>query len=71
MSPTRNPGRVAGLWYLLLVVLGPVRLMYIPSRLFADDPRHHRAQHRDSPGAVPLRHPHRPCRRVTSRFSSW
>jgi hypothetical protein len=29
-----NPGRVAGLWYLLLVFLGPLRLMYIPSKLF-------------------------------------
>jgi Domain of unknown function (DUF4386) len=34
MSSTRNPGRVAGLWYLLLCVLGPVRLMYIPDKLF-------------------------------------
>lgn len=34
MSSTRNPGRVAGFWYLLLVFLGPVRLMYIPSKLF-------------------------------------
>jgi hypothetical protein len=34
MNPTRNPGRVAGLWYLLLCVLGPLRLMYIPSKLF-------------------------------------
>ncbi len=34
MNSTRNPGRVAGLWYLLLVFLGPVRLMYIPSKLF-------------------------------------
>jgi hypothetical protein len=25
---------VAGLWYLLLVVLGPLRLMYIPNKLF-------------------------------------
>jgi hypothetical protein len=30
----RNPGRVAGLWYLLLCVLGPLRLMYIPTKLF-------------------------------------
>jgi hypothetical protein len=30
----KNPGRVAGLWYLLLCVLGPVRLMYIPNKLF-------------------------------------
>jgi hypothetical protein len=34
MSPTRNPGRVAGFWYLLLVLAGPVRLIYIPSKLF-------------------------------------
>jgi len=29
-----NPGRVAGLWYLLLVLLGPLRLIYIPNKLF-------------------------------------
>jgi Domain of unknown function (DUF4386) len=34
MSSTHNPGRVAGLWYLLLCVLGPLRLIYIPSKLF-------------------------------------
>lgn len=34
MSPTRNPGRVAGLLYLLLVLLGPLRLIYIPAKLF-------------------------------------
>jgi hypothetical protein len=34
MSSTRNPGRVAGLWYLLLVILGPLRLIYIPEKLF-------------------------------------
>jgi hypothetical protein len=34
MNSTRNPGRVAGLWYLLLVLLGPLRLIYIPSKLF-------------------------------------
>ena len=34
MSSTRNPGRVAGLWYLLLVLIGPLRLIYIPSKLF-------------------------------------
>ena len=33
MSPTRNPGRVAGFLYLLLVVLAPIRLMYIPNTL--------------------------------------
>jgi hypothetical protein len=33
-SSTLNPGRVAGLVYLLLVVFGPVRLFYIPSALF-------------------------------------
>jgi len=34
MSATRNPGRVAGFWYLLLVVIGPLRLAYIPGTLF-------------------------------------
>jgi hypothetical protein len=34
MSSTRNPGRVAGVWYLLLVLAGPVRLIYIPNKLF-------------------------------------
>jgi hypothetical protein len=29
-----NPGRVAGLWYLLLVLIGPLRLIYIPNALF-------------------------------------
>lgn len=29
-----NPGRVAGLWYLLIVLIGPLRLIYIPSKLF-------------------------------------
>src|SRR5215475_11438501 len=29
-----NPGRVAGLWYLLIVLMGPLRLIYIPSKLF-------------------------------------
>jgi len=34
MNTTRNPGRVAGFWYLLLSVIAPLRLMYIPSKLF-------------------------------------
>ena len=34
MSPAHNPGRVAGFWYLLLVIVGPLRLMYIPDKLF-------------------------------------
>jgi len=29
-----NPGRVAGLWYLMLVFAGPLRLIYIPDTLF-------------------------------------
>jgi hypothetical protein len=33
MSSTLNPGRVAGFWYLLLIVIGPLRLIYIPSKL--------------------------------------
>ena len=31
MSSTRNPGRVAGFLYLLLVLFAPFRLIYIPS----------------------------------------
>jgi hypothetical protein len=34
MSSTHNPGRVAGLLYLFLVVFAPFRLIYIPSTLF-------------------------------------
>src|ERR1700694_4289670 len=34
MSSPRNPGRVARLWYLLLILVGPLRLIYIPSKLF-------------------------------------
>jgi hypothetical protein len=34
LSSTHNPGRVAGFLYLLLVVAGPMRLIYIPSKLF-------------------------------------
>jgi len=34
MSTSRNPGRVAGFWYLLLVLIGPLRLIYIPDKLF-------------------------------------
>jgi Domain of unknown function (DUF4386) len=36
MSSAHNPGRVAGLWYLLLVVIGPLRLIYIPNKLFVE-----------------------------------
>ena len=34
MLSIRNPGRIAGLWYLLLILLGPLRLIYIPAKLF-------------------------------------
>lgn len=34
MSAVRNPGRVVGLWYFLLTLGGPLRLMYIPNKLF-------------------------------------
>jgi hypothetical protein len=37
MRLVRNPGRIAGLWYLLLILLGPLRLIYIPMRLFVAD----------------------------------
>lgn len=29
-----NPGRIAGLWYLAITLLGPIRLLYIPAKLF-------------------------------------
>lgn len=38
MSSARNPGRVVGLWYLTLVVFGPLNLIYIPTKLFVHDP---------------------------------
>ena len=34
MSSSKNPGRVAGFLYLLLALAGPIRLIYIPSKLF-------------------------------------
>ena len=34
MNPTRKQARIAGFLYLLLVVAAPVRLIYIPSKLF-------------------------------------
>ena len=37
MSWIRNPGRVVGFWYLLLVLGGPLRLIYIPNKLFVHD----------------------------------
>lgn len=37
MNSTRNPGRIAGFLYLLLAVLAPFRLLYIPSALYVHD----------------------------------
>jgi len=34
VSSTRNPGRVAGFLHLLLCLSGPIRLIYIPGKLF-------------------------------------
>jgi len=34
MSSTRDPGRVAGLYYLLLIAIGPLFLIYIPGKLY-------------------------------------
>jgi len=36
MKTTGNPGRVAGFWYLLVILAGPLRLIYIPNKLFVD-----------------------------------
>jgi Domain of unknown function (DUF4386) len=37
MTMTSNPGRTAGIWYLLLIVIGPLRLIYIPNKLIVDE----------------------------------
>jgi hypothetical protein len=34
MTPTSRNARIAGLLYLLLAIVGPLRLMYIPKTLF-------------------------------------
>src|SRR5260370_10859026 len=34
MSSTKNPGRVAGLYYLLLIAVGPLFLIYIPDKVY-------------------------------------
>ena len=34
MIPFKNAGRSIGFWYLLLILLGPLRLLYIPKTLF-------------------------------------
>jgi len=34
MRSAQNPGRIAGLWYLLLIAIGPLFLIYIPNKLF-------------------------------------
>lgn len=34
MRAILNPGRVAGLWYLLLIAMGPFFLIYIPNKLY-------------------------------------
>jgi len=37
MTLIRNPGRVVGLWYLFLIVIGPFFLLYIPNKVFVED----------------------------------
>src|SRR5438445_7537342 len=34
MNTTYNPGRVAGLWYLFLIAIGPFFLIYVPGKLY-------------------------------------
>jgi uncharacterized protein DUF4386 len=34
MSPAKNPGRVVGFLYMSLILVGPLRLIYIPNKLF-------------------------------------
>jgi len=37
MRAIRNPGRIVGLWYLSLVLFGPLTLLYIPNKLFVQN----------------------------------
>lgn len=37
MTETSKNARIVGLWYLALVFVGPLRLLYIPSKLFVHD----------------------------------
>jgi Domain of unknown function (DUF4386) len=37
MRMIRNPGRAVGVWYLLLVLSGPLSLLYIPNKLYVTD----------------------------------
>jgi Domain of unknown function (DUF4386) len=34
MRPPSNLGRVAGIWYLLLIAIGPFFLIYVPGKLY-------------------------------------
>jgi len=36
MSSTKNPGRFAGLLYLLTSIIGVVAIIYVPSKLIVD-----------------------------------
>ena len=37
MTETSKNARIVGLWYLALVFIGPLRLLYIPNKLFVHD----------------------------------
>ncbi|MFI4967340.1 MAG: DUF4386 domain-containing protein [Gammaproteobacteria bacterium] len=37
MTPLAKNARIVGLWYLALVFIGPLRLVYIPNKLFVHD----------------------------------
>jgi Domain of unknown function (DUF4386) len=36
MKLSQNAGRVAGVWYLVIIIVGPLRLLYIPAKLFVE-----------------------------------
>ena len=36
VNPTYNPGRVAGILYLLTSILGAFAMLYVPSKLIVD-----------------------------------
>jgi len=59
MGSARNPGRVVGLWYLLLVLGGPLSLIYIPNKLFVQGDAAAKARNIAARDALPTRHTER------------
>lgn len=59
MSPVKKNARVAGILYILLMVVAPVRLMYIQNAMNlhvpADNRKHRETEIRDGSGIVKLK----------------